>query len=289
MRWYIRSNDKVTGPFPAGQIQQFVLLGRVKLDAQVSTDAKEWKSLQQYQALIPEVLLADPDDEHARERLAAARRWADERRQERRSDDDPQRLGPGRREPEPYVTLKYRSRREAITSELRSIRERYLFSLVFVVVLLLGGGIAALYLVPEQPMAAQCERDAGPGVNWRGCYKVGIQLIRQDLQRAILNAAALQGSNLFGSNLNDADLAYADLGRSNLSFTNLQGANLKGTNLRNADLSQANLDNSDLSYANLENAILRETSLRGSNLSNAIWLDGRICLPGSIGLCKTAN
>jgi len=287
MRWYIRSNDKVTGPFPAGQIQQFLLLGRVKLDAEVSTDAVEWKPLQHYPGLIPDVMLADPNDEHARERLAAARRWADERRKERRTDDDPQRLGPGRREPEPDATLKYRSQREAVTNALRPGRERYVLSLIFVAALLLAGALAAFNWIPEQPAAAQCEREAGPGVNWHSCHKAGIQLIQQDLSGAIFNAAVLQGANLFGCNLSGADLAYADLSRSNLSFADLQRATMKGANLRNADLSQANLENTDLSYANLQHATVKDASFNGTDLSHAIWLDGRTCLPGSVGACKT--
>lgn len=289
MHWYIRSNNKVTGPFPAGQIQQSVLLGRVSLNDEASTDKEEWKPLRQIRNLIPELLLADPADEFARERLAAARRWADERRLERRTEDDPQRVGPGRREPESYTSLEYRSHREAVADELRPGRERYALGLIVVIVLLLGGAFAAFTWVPEQPLAAQCEQPAAPGVNWRSCNKSGIQMLRLDLQGAIFNAAEMQGANLFGSNLTGADLAYADLSRSNLSFVNLEGASLKGANLRSSDLSNSHLDNTDLSYANLTNATIVDASFNGSNLSNAIWLDGRTCLPGSIGECKTSN
>ena len=42
--WYIRtkSGDETKGPFPGGQISQEILLGRHKLDDEVSHDKEEW-------------------------------------------------------------------------------------------------------------------------------------------------------------------------------------------------------------------------------------------------------
>jgi hypothetical protein len=276
MLWYVRNKNKVIGPFPTGQIQQAILLGRISAHAEVSQDKEEWKPLRQCPQLIPAVLRGDASDEHTRERLAAARRWADERRRERRlGEDDPDRQGPGRRAQESYTTLEYRDHRETTVIVLLSV-----------VVLLAAGVYAGFKWVPQQPAGPQCEAAATKSINWRQCNKAGLQLLNSDLSGATFNSINLQGANLFGSKFSKADLSYADLSNSNLSFTDFQQAQLKGANLRAADLSKANLSNADLSYADLQNAKLVDTVYTHTNFSHAIWVDGRKCLAGSIGVCR---
>jgi len=287
MLWYVRNKNKVIGPFPTGQIQQSILLGRISVHAEVSQDKEEWKPLRQCPQLIPEVLKGAGNDEHTRERLAAARRWADERRRERRNDDDdPERKGPGRRSRESYTTLEYRDHRETVVQELRPSKERFIIVLLSVIVILIGGVYAGFKWVPQMPAEPQCEAAATKGINWRQCNKAGLQLLNSDLSGAVLNSVNLQGANLFGSIFIKADLSYADLSSSNLSFTNFEQAQLKGANLRAADLSKANLSNADLSYADLQDAKLVDTVYTNANFSHAIWLDGRKCLPESIGACR---
>lgn len=287
MHWYVRSKNKVIGPFPTGQIQQAILLGRIPVHAEVSQDKEEWKPLRQCPQLIPDVLKGDRNDEHARERLAAARRWADERRRERRAgEDDPNRKGPGRRSEEGYDTLVYRDHREAVTESFRPSKERTLLVWLAVVIILGAGGYAGFRWVPQTPAGPQCEAPASKGVNWRQCNKAGLQLLNTDLSAAVLNSTNLQRANLFGSKFVKADLAYADLSNTNLSFADLQQAQLKGANLRAADLNKANLRGADLSYADLQDAKLIDTVLTNANLSNAIWVDGRKCLVGSVGVCN---
>jgi hypothetical protein len=290
MLWFVRSNNKVIGPFPTGQIQQAILLGRISTQAEVSQDKEEWKPLRQCPQLIPELLKGDTNDEHVRERLAAARRWADERRNERRSgDDDPSRKGPGRRHQESYQTLDYRDHREAVTQSLRPDRERAVLVMLFVVLMLSAGVYAAFRWVPQQTAGSQCDAAAVPGVNWSQCNKTGLQLLNADLSNALLNSANFQGANLFGDKFHKADLSYADLRSSNLSFTEFQQALLKGANLRAADLTKANLSGADLSYADLRGTKLADTDYTKVDFSHAIWVDGRTCLAMSIGVCRFAK
>lgn len=290
MLWYVRNENKVIGPFPTGQIQQAILLGRISAQAEVSQDKEEWRPLRLCPQLIPDVLKGDVNDEHVRERLAAARRWADERRYERRvGDDDPARKGPGRRLQESYVTLGYRDHRESVARTLQPARERVVAVMLFVVILLGAGGYAAFHWVPQQPSTPQCNAKAAPGINWRECNKTGMQLLNTDLSHAELNSTNLQGANLFGSQFRQADVSYADLSNSNLSFTDFQHARLKGANLRAADLSQADFSGADLSYADLQDAKLVDTDFGKANLSHAIWINGQTCLAESIGVCRVAK
>jgi len=81
----------------------------------------------------------------------------------------------------------------------------------------------------------------------------------------LLTTGNCPGCDLRGADLSGADLSGADLSGTNLIAANLSFANLTGANLRDANLSFA-----DLSFA---------------NFVNAIWIDGSICGPGSIGFC----
>lgn len=285
MHWYIRSKNKVTGPFPAGQVQQSILLGRVMLNDEASKDKEEWKSVRFCPQLIPDVLRMDPKDEHAKERLAAAKRWADERRDERREDDDSDRKGTGRRDEESGAALAYRQNRETLNRSLKNGNERSFVGLIVVVLVMAVGGYAGFKYVPEETTGAQCDAVVSMGVNWSHCNKAGLQSLNANMSNAILNSTNLQGANLFGSNMSAADLSYADLSRANLSFVDFQNAQLKGANLRSADLSKANFTNADLSYANIQDANLHEVVFSGAKLDHVIWVNGKKCLPGSVGKC----
>jgi uncharacterized protein YjbI with pentapeptide repeats len=79
----------------------------------------------------------------------------------------------------------------------------------------------------------------------------------------------------------DCDLSGADLTGADLQTANLSGANLSGANL-----SGVNLSNAWLVDANLSKAILSKTILDGATLDGAIWIDGKQCVDGSMGLCN---
>jgi hypothetical protein len=102
-----------------------------------------------------------------------------------------------------------------------------------------------------------------------------------DIRKALSGKRNLAGKNLSGLNLTGMALVGADL----------KGACLAKTNLERADLAEANLERADLSGANLRMASLRlaninAAKLDGAKLDNAIWIDSRICLDGSVGGCK---
>ena len=287
MYWYVRSQNKIKGPFPGGQIQQSILLGRVSLNDLVSTDKEEWTPVRQCPELIPDVLKGSPDDENRKERIKAAKRWADERRGERREDTDPARLTTGRRAEEPYTTAEYRQHREAVSSEMRTRNDKGLLGLIIVMLLIIGGIILAFTWQSPVEEDAQCDSPAKPGVNWSHCQLIGLQSINSNLNEAQLSNANLESANLLGSSVIKADLAYANLKNANLSLIDLSQSRMTGADLRGADLSKANLTKADLAYANLKGATITNANFNQTILTNAVWVDGRKCLTPSIGTCKT--
>jgi hypothetical protein len=68
-----------------------------------------------------------------------------------------------------------------------------------------------------------------------------------------------------------------DLYKAPLANIDLSGADLSGSNLFQADLRQATLINAKITGANFKNALL----------SGAVWIDGKVCKPGSVGQCIT--
>ncbi len=281
---YVRKNDKVHGPFPPKQISQSLLLGRFRLNDEVSEDQETWVTIQSRQELVPEVLQGDLSDEQMQERLKAARRWADERRPEHGVTTD------SRRSPESSDVLEYRSHRESIYKRFLQRRE---FSIVQASIVLLAVSsfiYAGFYFSPEtQIEQPNCDAPAVAGVNWRNCRMSGLQSLKSDLQHARLDSAILSGANLFGSNLSDASLMYTDLSMTNLSYVDFERAQMKGSNLQHADLQNADFREADLSYANFTGAKMQGVRLDGARLDNAIWVDGRICLKGSLGECRVVQ
>ncbi len=284
MYWYVRNNNKVKGPFPEKQIQQLILLGRISLNAEISQDKEEWRVLRRCPELIPDELKIDPNDVAARERLAAARRWADERRYERREETE--RQVAGRRKPESAVAESYRQSREAYHNELIKPKRISHISMFVVALLLTLGLYAGFTFIPDDPASVDCRAAPKPGVNWSHCQLSAAQHLKVNLDVANLNSTNLQGANLFGSTFVQADLSYADLSNSNMSLADLSMSRLIGANLRGADLTKANLSYADLSYANLQGANIKQINLKRTILDDAIWIDGRVCAVGSIGHCQ---
>src|SRR3569832_663567 len=84
--WYVRRKGEVKGPYPAGLITRYILLGRIREDDELSPDGSVWTLVQEHRELIPDVIKAAATDPAAQQRLDAARRWADERNTQRRGD-----------------------------------------------------------------------------------------------------------------------------------------------------------------------------------------------------------
>jgi len=77
--WYTRRDREIRGPFPAGLITRYILLGRVREEDEISTDQISWQSVKDSPDLIPDEMKLDLSKEENREKLRIARMREDER------------------------------------------------------------------------------------------------------------------------------------------------------------------------------------------------------------------
>lgn len=294
--WYVRRNRDVRGPFPTAVISQFLLLGRLKKSDEVSLDRQEWLQIDNVVELQPEVMKADLTNPENQINLEAARRGADERDPEdRRGQQEPkqadQRRGERRAE-ESEEMLAHRRQRAALRPEEEPGNKRRQTLVLVAVLILICGGLLTLVLFnrPAQEVGAiDCNAAPQPGVNWSNCDLQGADLNGVDLERSRIRNANLSNASLYRAKLQGVDLAYTNLGLANLRMSDLVGAVLTGATLRAADLRGADLRGADLSYANLRDAQLAGAVLEGARLDKAIWSDGGLCAPGSVGGCVPAG
>lgn len=282
--WYVRRGKEIKGPFPAGLISRYILLERISERDEVSHDRQEWLRIVDVPGLVPDVIhlaRANPGDEEAQQRLAAARRWADERREVKGTPPQD-----GERRSNSAMVFSHPSRDADGRPTSFISRRDYLVVAVILVIL-----VAIPFLVPSGPKPSdpQCEAPPAAGINWSNCRLEGRQYPNADLAGATLRNANLTGTVLRAANLAGADVSYANLTLANLRGANLRQANLKGATLRNTDLSHANLENADLSYADLSTVDLGSVVLSGARLDYAVWGGGVVCMPGSVGECVPAK
>ncbi len=296
--WYTRRGTQIRGPYHAGLIRRYLILGRLSESDEASVDKQAWTPISLIPEFTIEILQSQAEDPTARERLLAAKRWADERLgRERRDGNTP--AGEGvpeerrrrgeRRSEEPDDLLRHRTNRvQRAAGTSREPRR----ALGLLVVLMIGGGLIGLIFTLKPPGAAKgpdCTAAPAPRVNWANCHFEGRQLTALDLRGANLHNADLSGVDLAGSNLAGADLAFAKLRQADLGNTNLSKARLKGANLTAANLAGADLRRADLSYAILRRANLTGAALTGANLVNAIWVNSAVCGRDSLGGCRAAG
>lgn len=288
--WYIRRSDKIKGPFPSGTLRRFILLGRVKLTDQISLDKKRWQGVMEVSEVVPSEVRKAAAEGHL-EDVLPVKLGEDERTglERRGSVDDKnyENLRAGqRRKQEPDLVQRHRKAKlELGRQAIKSRRTPYLgvIAALFLVLLMIGTGF---YIgTPDAILDPDCNAQAGPGVNWRNCRIDAIESESTNLEGANLNSSILRMARFSGSIFNLADMQYADLSGSDLSYAELSAARMKGINLQNADLTYADLSNSDLTYANLKNSKLGGAKLDGARLDKAIWIDGSVCGPGSVGRC----
>jgi uncharacterized protein YjbI with pentapeptide repeats len=297
--WYTRRGKEIRGPFHGGLIQRYILLGRLRASDEVSSDKEVWTPISQMPDLIPQVMQVDLDDPLARERLMAAKRWADERlhpdrreqgqfandemEAERRRTDE-------RRENEQEKEVRYRLNKAQ--RRPRKTRSGLLNIFGILVAVSLAGvfiGLTVTARLPVNDKGADCGAPPRPGVNWSNCRLEGMQFTSADLHAANLSSADLSAANLEGSHLAGADLSFAKLSIANLRNVNFGRAQMKGVNLINAQLTGADLRHADLSYANLRGADLAGAKLDGAVFDHAIWVNDEVCGPGSTGRCLPAS
>jgi len=291
--WFTRRKGRAQGPFPSGSIRRFILLGRLSMEDEVKCDDRDWRRI----AEVPEVLPPEIRDALKNgnvDELVPARMREDERsgKDRRATDQDlPDRRARSgeRRKEEPDVVIRHRRTRSDLIENGR--QRRFPLSGVLVmgmgVLLAMGSG---LYLgTPPAIPDPECYRSPAPQVNWRNCILDGLQAESADLRDALLNNAILRGARFSGTRFNRADLKYANLTGADLSYADFRQAAMKGAGLRNADLSYSDLSQADLSFADLTGANLGGANLDQAQFAHAIWIDGRKCLPGSIGACLVSD
>jgi uncharacterized protein YjbI with pentapeptide repeats len=296
--WYTRRGEVVQGPFPAGQITRYILLGRVRLTDEVSVDQKIWVPLNQVPDMIPELMQSDTSDPALRQRLEAAKRWEDERGRNRRQGeaaaaDGNQRGGEDRRKAAvPGARLPRGARPDRLGEHLEERRRYRLLSALIALGVLLFLGLLVVVYRPATEISGtglECAQQARPGVNWSNCSFEGRGFARADLTGARMNNMRLSRADFSAARLDQADLSYSEMAVVRLRDASLNGAVLIGASLRGADLAGAQLAGANLSYADLLGADLTGANLRAATLDNAIWIDGRVCAPGSVGRCQSGG
>ena len=87
-QWYARRDGVIRGPFPPTEVGRYILLGRIRLDDEISTDRNNWQTAGSIASILPKEILqlsSWPDYQ----RLIVARLQVDERVSDRRDADSP--------------------------------------------------------------------------------------------------------------------------------------------------------------------------------------------------------
>jgi hypothetical protein len=82
-QWFARRNGTVRGPFTGERIERYILLGRIRLNDELSMDRVRWQPARDYPELFPKELLQLSSWEDY-QKLVVARIKADERTARRR-------------------------------------------------------------------------------------------------------------------------------------------------------------------------------------------------------------
>ncbi len=292
--WFTRRDGVVRGPYPANQVSRYILLGRIRESDELKQDDGDWVSLSAYPELIPEVMNLPPSKENL-QKLLMARMHEDERQPGDRRERAPnhasagyrERRGGERRREETEDELRHRLLRYQFSHRIPVSRKLYRYPLVASVLVLLG--LTVSYVLEQfepEPVAPDCAARARPGVNWNNCNQTGLVANQADLVGASISNARMDAAQLSGARLTGANFEYSSLNLSNLRQADLSHARLVGVTLRGADLRNSTLVQADLSYANLSGASIEGANFTGAILDNAIWIDQKPCVPGSVGACK---
>ena len=146
--------------------------------------------------------------------------------------------------------------------------------------------LVAYVFTPETPSGrADCAAPAAERVNWSNCKLPGLVADQANLRGALVRNMDLTAAHLVAANLIGADLAYTLLNLADLRRADLSNARMTGAGLRSADLRGARLAGADMSYADLSAARLESAEFSETRFDNAIWVDGRVCKPGSVDRC----
>jgi len=292
--WFTRRDGVVRGPYPGKQVSRYILLGRIREGDELKRGDSDWAPLFLYPELLPEVMKLPPTQENLK-KLLMARMHEDERQPGDRRERAPnkpagiqeKRRSGERRRDETEEELRYRLLRFELLHKANSNQNFYRYPLVASVLVFLGLAASyALERVQPEPVEPDCAASARPGVNWNNCNQTGLVANNADLIGANIRNAHLDTAQLSGAKLAGANFEYSSLNLSNLQQADLSHARLVGVTLRGADLRNSTLIQADLSYANLSGASIEGADFTGAILDNAIWIDQKPCVPGSVGVCR---
>ena len=96
----------------------------------------------------------------------------------------------------------------------------------------------------------------------------------------------LAGSSSVNSRFEETRFSRANLAGAQMTNTWFVRSDLRGVNLGGGRLVNVRFDACDLRGANFRDARLVNVKFGDSDLSGAAWVDGRTCLPGSVGFCR---
>jgi hypothetical protein len=291
--WYYRKDGETYGPFVAGLISRYILLGRIAFTDEVSRDGEHWMLAQDFDEIIPEVMKADQHDPEVQQRLMAAMRWADERQVDRRLHEsstaeqrERRRVG-DRRALEDEAVVGYREKKLSRSMGSGS-RVNTLLGWLVIVVAICSLSALGWYIYTSKPKEVfiDCNSAPGPNVNFNNCVMEGVDFSSVDMTGASFNNSHLSASLLRFAQLSNSDLRYADFSLVDMTSANLQNARVVGANFRNAILITVNFSDADLSYADFSGAKIDGALFNNARLDHAYWVDGRECAPGSTGTCR---
>lgn len=280
--WYTRHLGEQRGPFTTALVCANIMRGRLCSHDRVSHDQQHWVAV----ADVPAFHEALIDSSLELARQSDDRSGFDRRNQAEPAPAQLNQRQADRRRHEPQTVIQHRQLRTRLLRGYQMRQEKAFWPLIsFFLVILFVLLLAIIYPTPLPLPQSECDKPAGPEVNWSNCLLGTRDLGDVDLSRAQLRNSFLSGSNMSGAKLVAADMAFANLTASQLQQANLRGANLQGADLRGADLQGANLTDTDLSFADLREARIDGAELNGANLHRTLWPDGRECAPGSVTEC----
>ena len=263
--WYLKKNNKITGPFAKGLIQQYIILGRIHANDLVSQNKESWRKVSSIADLIPDQIKYKNEKNYT-ERLKAAKRWADDR-------------GDARGE----IKESFNQRKNVTHIAIHTLG---LKTLTFFILLLTLGLGAAFYFTPEnQAELVNCQLKPVPSIILDGCDLSGKNFANLDMQYTSLKNTQMIKTNLNQAILSHSQMQYSQLDKSNLSGAKLNNADLTAVSLTESVLHNTDLSYANLSYANLKGAKAKDVKLKGTILSKTVWFNGKICASTSIGRC----
>ena len=267
--WYIKEKGRIKGPFASGLISKHILLGRIHPNDLISRDKETWHKVSSIREVMPDVV-KHRNDPNYKERLKAARRWADERGDLREVDSDGNK--------KIYVP------RKKITH--LKIKTTGIMGVITLVTVITGLVYVMFVFTPDDPLAQiDCDVQGQDGSIYDGCRLQRKDFSKLSLKNSSFKNALLQNSRFTQASLQNSQLDYANLSHADLSKANLTGSSLRAVDLRGAILMGTILTKTDLSYADLTGAKASKIKLTGAKLNNTIWFDGKICAKESVGRC----